>query len=108
MRIEKIVKPLRFERFIFENDKAFCHGFWGYKAYNQIGENVGIVFPTEERYASRGNCELAFYEEFYSSYGVWHRIKSLGKGIPFATVEQHLKTHGVYFCLVDPWRRKVY
>ena len=89
------------QNFTFENIKTVCRGICGYKAYDEKGENVGVVFPTGKRYATHDYCELAFFERYWERYGVYHRIQSHGERIPYAAVDTYLMSHERYTCFVD-------
>ena len=102
-QIHKIKPTVYFnETFTFKSGEYLYNGKIGFRAYNSRGEHVGIVFMTDDkRVKSYGYCELHFFPEYYNRYGEWHRLKSHGYRIAWATLYNYLKSHMEYSCFID-------
>lgn len=67
------------EKFTFKNEKVFYRGKNGFQAYNEKGENVGLVYMCDDkRWAAYGKCQLCIYGEYQKEYGQWRIVKSHG------------------------------
>lgn len=86
-----------------QNHKARSYrGAKGFKAYNSKGQNVGIVYMTnDKRVSAYGYCELCFYEEYHNRYGEWHRFTSHGQKIKWEYMVQQLNQNTIYKCYID-------
>lgn len=90
------------EKFVFKNEPASYGGFHGFRAYNNDGENVGIVFMTSDKKTpAYGNCELSFYSKYHNRYGQYHRIKSSGGYIPWRLLCERLNKYGFVEYYID-------
>lgn len=102
-QVHKIKPNAHFnETFIFKTGDYVYDGKYGFRAYNSKGEHVGIVFMTDDdRHPSYKHCELHFFPEYYSRYGVWHRITSHGDRILWEFLCNILKSRKEYSCYID-------
>lgn len=90
------------EDFTFTGETAYYKRKYGYKAYNSKGDNVGIVYMTDDkRSPSYEYCELCFYSEYKTRYGEWHRFFTNGCKLKWATLCSILKTNSEYVCHID-------
>ena len=90
------------EEFTFTNESTSYRGKNGYKAYNSNGENVGIVFMTDDkRRTSYGYCELCFYPNYQNRYGEWHKFTSHGYRLKWENLCTCLQNQSVYKCYID-------
>jgi hypothetical protein len=94
--------PLFQEEFTFTNERKSYKGKTGYKAFNSKGDNIGIVYATDdERTPAFGHCELCIYPEHHNQYGEWHRIKSYGERIKWTTLCTFLEHNREYKVFID-------
>ena len=90
------------EYFTFKSGVYMYDGKRGFRAYNSKGEQVGIVFMTDdERTPAYKHCELHCFPKYHSRYGEWHRIKSHGNRILWEFLRNKLKTQNEYSCFID-------
>lgn len=90
------------ERFTFVNERVEYDGVIGFRTYNSMGDEVGIVWMTDDvRTPAYEHCEMFIYLEYRHRYGMWHRIKSFGKRIPWDFLCDKLETNGSYELYID-------
>ena len=90
------------ETFMFTNEKDGYRNHHGYKVFNSKGENIGLVFSSDDkRTPAYGNLELCIFKEFWNKYGQWHRITSHGCRIPWERLCQILSKNSSYECYID-------
>lgn len=74
----------------------------GYLFFDESGENVGIVFMSDDaRRARYGNAELLFFKKFESKYGSWRIIKQDGEYLSYEQLEKILAQTDKFSILID-------
>ena len=90
------------EWFTFKRGNYVYDNKSGFKAYNEKGEHVGVVFMTNDpRTPAYRHCELHCFPQYYDRYGEWHRITSYGNRIAWAALCNYLENHAEYKCFID-------
>ncbi|MBQ7236510.1 MAG: hypothetical protein IJX03_05085 [Clostridia bacterium] len=75
---------------------------YGYKIYNSKKQNIGIVFSCDDkRLSAYGCCQICIYNEFWSTYGQWHIIRSNGGYIKYDEFCEKLKSNRELEIFVD-------
>ena len=81
--------------FTFTNAAEKLDHVKGYKAFNSANENIGIIFPdNDKRGKSYECCVLHMYPSFRSRYGTWHIIESNGHYVTWVDFCNQLSASG--------------
>lgn len=68
----------------------------GYLTRDTDGNNIGIVFMSDDKRAPRyGSAEIMFFREYEEKYGRW-RLINIGGRLPFSTLEKILREKESY------------
>ena len=85
-----------------KKERGYYRGKSGFEAYNYKGQNIGLIFMTDDkRTPAYGNIELCVYASYQSQYGEWRRIKSQGVRIKYSYLCQVMENNDEYVIDVD-------
>ena len=74
----------------------------GYMAYDMLGNNIGIVFFSDNKNTKRySNSEILFLASLKTEYGTWRTIKRNGEYFWFSQLEKVLTLQSEYEFTVD-------
>ena len=103
----KTVSSADSKKFVFKLKSAMCHHIQGYAAFDQYGDEVGVVYQhTSNRgELADGQAEIRFFDHVVGQYHVWRRIFIEGKRLMFDKLEQMLIQDKTIQLTIDPWNR---
>ncbi|MDR2201628.1 MAG: hypothetical protein LBP26_02525 [Clostridiales bacterium] len=79
----------------------------GYLLYDENERNIGLVFVSNRKGASR-HAEIAFFKKHRTELGCYRKIKLNKQDLAFDRLEKILKADGYYKCVTDERKRNPY
>jgi len=100
--IEGKTKNMTMSQLLIRSERGSYRGKIGFQAYNYKGQNIGLIFMTDDpRTPAYENIELCVYAQYKSQYGEWKRIKSRGGRIKWSYFCQLMERNEEYIIEVD-------
>ena len=97
--ISKEIMPYQIK---IKKERGYYRGKSGFEAYNYKGQNIGLIFKTDDkRTPAYGNIELCVYKSYQLQYGEWRRIKSQGVRIKYSYLCKVMENNDEYVIDVD-------
>ena len=91
---------------VISNQQVRRGGKIGYLTYDTNGNNIGLVFMSDDERTARYGCaEIMFFSEYHKQYGYW-RVINIGERLPFSTLEKILREKESYILTTKSRRRK--